>query len=283
MPSIELKQLEKIIEKQDIRVVFQPIFDIGNETIHGYEALSRGPKDSALVNPERLFKAAERAGKLSELELICRRKAITAFAELNLPGKLFLNISPSVLLDSRHPNGETIHYLRDFGISTRRVVVEITEKQKVDDFTLKKAANHYRCLGFDIAIDDLGAGHSGLRQWSELMPDIVKIDRYFIENCHMDVVKKEFLKSILSLARATGAQVIAEGIELESELKLLSSLGVHYYQGYLLERPSSNPSKSFPRMIKGLAAPMMANSKLFSIRQFGGNHHSCSDRQTEPA
>ena len=101
-----------------------------------------------------------------------------------------------------------------------------------------KTIAHYRELGFSIAIDDLGAGYSGLKQWSELCPEFVKIDRYFIDHCDQSVVKKEFLKSIIELAKATNTQVIAEGIERAEELRLLESLGVQHAQGFLLERPS---------------------------------------------
>lgn len=251
MNNIAKEALDAIVDRQDISILFQPIFDIKKHRIFGYEALSRGPKDSELYSPVKLFSCAERVGRLSQLELICRKKAIAAFAEQRLPGKLFLNVSPCVLLDSRHPSGATVNFLESRGLSSRKVVMEITEQQKVDESLLKQVSDHYRRLGFDIAIDDLGAGHSGLRQWSELMPNIVKIDRYFIENCHLDRVKKAFLQSILTLAKATNAKVVAEGIEQEAELRLLKSLGVRLCQGYFLEKPSSFPSKYFPDHILG--------------------------------
>lgn len=268
MADIDSRTLDQIIEEQDITIVFQAIFDIRKQRIHGYEALTRGPRDSHLHSPLKLFAVAERLGRLSELELISRKKAISSFVGQELPGKLFLNVSPQVLLERSHPSGETLHYLESCGLASRKLVVEITEQQKVDDAMLKQASNHYRRLGFDIAIDDLGAGHSGLRQWSELMPDIVKVDRYFVENCHMDMVKKAFLKSIISLAKATNAMVIAEGIELEAEFKLLAQLGVSLCQGYYLEKPNSRPSRHFP---PHLIAPVCPSTKLFTVRRQGNN------------
>jgi EAL domain-containing protein (putative c-di-GMP-specific phosphodiesterase class I) len=238
--------LEEIIAQKDITIVFQPIFDIPNQLILGYEALSRGPLASDLHNPSELFVAAQRLGRLSDLELVCRERAISAFVEQKLLGKLFLNISPEVLMQPLHPKGETMQLLQLYGLSSKSVVIEITEQQRTDETLLKQAVNYYRQLGFTIAIDDLGAGHSGLRQWSELMPDIVKIDRYFVENCHKDVVKKAFLTFILSLAKATNTQVIAEGIEQEEELRLLAKLGVKFNQGFLLEKPQQKPSRYFP-------------------------------------
>lgn len=235
--------LQLVLEKELIKTYFQPIYSLSNRALIAYEALTRGPENSALQRPEDLFSCAEAAGCLSELEILCRKKAIQRFAELGLPGFLFLNISPSTLLDPAHPQGETLRLLSDVGLAIERVVIEITEVQKIEDEPLfQKAITHYRQLGFQIAIDDLGSGNSGLRQWSELLPDIVKIDRYFVDNCHQDSVKRAFLESIVALAQATGTRVVAEGIERLEELLFLQSLGIDMVQGYLLKKPQLLPS-----------------------------------------
>jgi len=234
--------LTEILEKEMITTVFQPVFDFNNKSILGYEALSRGPANTELESPEVLFKLASTEKKISELELLCRKKAIVNFANLKLEGKLLLNVSPNVLLDPFHPKGETLHLLAQNGLVANSVIIEVTEQEKVEDDDLfKKTIQHYRELGFTIAIDDLGAGYSGLKQWSELLPDIVKIDRYFIDHCDQSFVKKTFLKMIIELAKEMGTQVIAEGIERDEELLLLKSLGINLMQGYLLQRPSKSP------------------------------------------
>ncbi len=239
-------ELTQILQRGTITTVFQPIFAIDRQQILGYEALSRGPNDSALCSPGALFSCATTLNKLSELELLCRETAIKTFAVLNLRGKLFLNVSPNTLLDPEHPKGQTLSLLKKHGLGAHQVVIELTEQDKVDDTNLLlSAVEHYRELGFSIAIDDLGAGYSGLKQWSEIQPDIVKIDRYFIDECDCSVVKREFLKSISELAKATNTRVIAEGIERPEELHLLSKLGINNVQGFLLERPSAQPSIEF--------------------------------------
>ncbi|MNY12256.1 Cyclic di-GMP phosphodiesterase Gmr [compost metagenome] len=96
-------------------------------------------------------------------------------------------------------------------------------------------------MGFSIALDDLGAGYSSLRLWSELRPDIVKIDRHFIDGIHLDPLKREFVGSILQMAKAARARVIAEGVEQLEELQLLERMGVDLVQGYLLGRPQEQP------------------------------------------
>ncbi len=253
--NYQLAILEDILQNSAITTLFQPIFDISGQQILGYEALSRGPKSCVLEMPSALFSTAVYFEKISELELLCRSKAIENFVNLKLQGKLFLNVSPKTLLDPCHPKGETLHLVEHFGLAANRVVIEVTEQEKVDDgFLLLKTIGHYRKLGFSIAIDDLGAGYSGLKQWSELCPDYVKIDRYFIDHCDESVVKKEFLKSIIELAKVTNTAVIAEGIERVEELSLLEGLGIMHAQGFLLERPSQSPSTQFnSKQLQGLS------------------------------
>lgn len=239
--------IQSIISNKLITTVFQPIFDIENEIILGYEALTRGPKDSILYSPEKLFSTAHDYGLLSELELLCRDKAISRFVELNLTGKLFINICLNVMLNKDHPHGETIKLVEKSGLSPQQVVIEISEKSPFPSSDiLLQALNKYRQFGFDIAIDDLGAGYSGLKQWSYLRPDIVKIDRYFIEQCDKDVMKREFLKILFELGRISNALIIAEGIETKEEFELLRELGMLYSQGFFLARPSETPSKVYP-------------------------------------
>ncbi|WP_372770069.1 GGDEF domain-containing protein [Pseudoalteromonas sp.] len=242
--------LKTILSERLITTLFQPILDIEQETVLGYEALSRGPENSSLYSPLELFAQAEQDACLSELELLCREKAIENFVKQGLPGKLFINVSPTTLLQATHPKGETLHLLAKYGLPTSRVVIEITEREPLcESDLLFEAIKHYRDLGLHIAIDDFGSGYSGLKQWSELKPDIVKIDRYFIDHCDKSVVKKEFLRSILELAKITNTRVIAEGIERTQELELLKSLGVELAQGFLLERPALSPCQSFAECI----------------------------------
>tara|TARA_R110001583_G_scaffold55849_3_gene169357 strand:- start:15239 stop:15979 length:741 start_codon:yes stop_codon:yes gene_type:complete len=239
--------IQSIISNKYITTVFQPIFDIENELIIGYEALTRGPKDTELYSPELLFSKAEKYNLLSELELLCRESAITRFVELKLKGKLFINICLNVMLNKDHPYGETIKLVERSGLLAKQVVIEISEKSPFPNSDiLLKALNKYRKFGFDIAIDDVGAGYSGLKQWSYLRPDIVKIDRYFIDRCDQDVMKREFLKILFELGRISNAQIIAEGIETKEEFELLRELGMVYSQGFFLAKPSENPMRVYP-------------------------------------
>ncbi len=238
----QLSALGQILAHGGLHSLFQPIVSLSERRILGYEALTRGPSNSPLHSPITLFAAARQTGLLNELEMACRKSACRRFSELKLDGLLFLNVSPDSLLDARHQPGRTLQLLQTYGIPPSRVVIELTEQSPTDDFNLLDTAlHHYRDMGFSIALDDLGAGYSSLRLWSELRPDYVKIDRHFIDGIHQDAVKREFVGSILQMAKASRAQVIAEGIELEEELAVLCEMGVDLLQGYLLCRPQDQP------------------------------------------
>ncbi len=238
----QLSALSSILAQSGLHSLFQPIICLSERRILGYEALSRGPSNSPLHSPVTLFAVARQAGRLSELEIACRHSACKRFSEQLLPGKLFLNVSPESLLEAAHQPGRTLQLLQDFGIPPSQVVIELTEQTPIDDFQLlQNALHHYRDMGFSIALDDLGAGYSSLRLWSELRPDYVKIDRHFIDGIHQDALKREFVGSILQIAKASRAKVIAEGIELAEELAVLTEMGIDLIQGYLLCRPQEQP------------------------------------------
>ncbi|HEY0286106.1 MAG TPA: bifunctional diguanylate cyclase/phosphodiesterase [Pseudomonas sp.] len=240
----QLSALSSILARGDLYSLFQPIVSLSDRRILGYEALTRGPSNSSLHSPVSLFTVARQAGRLSELELACRDSACRRFSQQKLEGKLFLNISPESLLEVSHPPGRTLQLLESYGIAPSQVVIELTEQTPTDDFgLLYNALHHYRDMGFSIALDDLGAGYSSLRLWSELRPDYVKIDRHFIDGIHQDAVKREFVGSMLQMAKASRATVIAEGIELQEELSVLIDMGVDLVQGYLLCRPQEYPPR----------------------------------------
>ncbi|MFQ6371572.1 GGDEF domain-containing protein [Shewanella sp. YIC-542] len=234
--------LQQLLQDANIAIHFQPIIHIETNRMYGYEALSRGPEHSLLYSPIELFSTAERLGRLSELETLCRAQALQQFQKQQLPGKLFINISPMALLDPRHPKGHTLRLAQQLGLSPSSIVIELSEQYPAEDIDLLKSClDYYRHQGFQIALDDLGAGYSGLRLWSELAPDYVKIDRHFIERIHEFPVKQEFVRSIVTLCQSLTCQVIAEGIETEAELAVLQRFGIQLYQGFLLGKPQPNP------------------------------------------
>jgi len=240
--SILYDELTKILHGKQLTPHFQPIVSLYKKKIMGYEALIRGPSDSPLHSPFNLFDTAERFDLSTKLEYICREVTIRRYASLDVKEKLFINVSPSVLLQPDFKKGETLKLLDQFGVDPRSVVIELTEHQPTDDFQLmREAIIHYRKMGFEIAIDDLGAGYSGLRLWSELQPEYVKIDMHFIQGIHNDPIKLNFVRSIQNIASSLNCNVIAEGIETEDEFKVVEQLGITHAQGYYFARPTAIP------------------------------------------
>lgn len=255
------QELQEILAERRLNAWFQPIVACRRQQVYGYEALIRGPSDSALHSPLSLFDAASREGRLVELDLLCREVAIAAFGQLGLPGKLFLNVTPMAVTEADFRHGETSRFLKRCGLAADRVVIELTEQFPIHDYAvMRTAVAHYRAMGFSIAIDDLGAGHAGLRHWSELRPDYVKVDRHFVQGVDQDQNKRQFIRSILDMARSLGCAVVAEGIETLEEYRTLWSAGLTLGQGYHFARPAPNPPVSLDSVLPADNAPLPRSS-----------------------
>ncbi|WP_274366131.1 GGDEF domain-containing protein [Paenibacillus thermotolerans] len=240
MTSIQSDVVEflDILERGIVTSVYQPIICLSNSAAFGYEALTRGPEGSRFHSPLALFEYAEKNGYLYELDRLTREKALAGCGSLRSDQKLFINIQAGVIHDPNFMPGVTIKRLHEYGLQPHNVVFEITERSSIDDFsTTKQILQHYRHQGYQIAIDDAGAGYSSLQAIVELQPDFIKIDRSLIQNIHTDHVKQGLLDIFITFAGKMNIKLIAEGIELEDELTKLVRMGVHYGQGYLLGRP----------------------------------------------
>lgn len=257
-----LAGFRKVLHEEALTPLYQPIVDLASGEIIGYEGLIRGPSDSPLHVPATLFNAARLCGETAELERLCRKLHIRKFVEMGLAGKLFLNMSPDVLLMPvawpPAPEGQ---------LAPENIVIELTESDAPSNYPLlRQAASDYRGFGLQIAIDDLGEGFSSLRLWSELRPEFVKIDKYFVQGLDTDAVKRQFVRSIFEIAQQSRSRVIAEGIETEAELQAVRSLGIPYGQGYLLARPAMDPPAALPAQTMqffGPAAPRHRNTDAY--------------------
>ncbi|MCV6612942.1 MAG: GGDEF domain-containing protein [Amphritea sp.] len=237
------EQLKVLIAEEKLFPHFQPIVDLRSGEVLGHEALIRGPENGPLHMPGALFGTAIECDLTHQLELACRRLSIEAFARLELEGKLFLNVSASLLGTPEHQQGMTAEWLASLNIPLDAIVIEISEQHPFDNHGLTlEAVNYYKSMGFRVAIDDLGTGYSGLKLWSELQPNYVKIDRHFIHNIDREPVKRQFVKSICSIANGVGCKVIVEGIETRSELITLKELGATIGQGFYLGYPTQTPA-----------------------------------------
>ena len=169
---------------------------------------------------------------------------------------LFLNVMPLTIVERDFAEGLTLGFIREAGIPAERVVIELTEHVPIHDYPLmRQAVDHYRHMGFQVALDDLGTGHSSLRHWSELRPDFVKLDRHFIAGIDRDPAKREFLESILGVARRLDCQLIAEGVETADEHLCLWELdrGLSLLQGFYFSRPSLQPIERLTMPLPGIS------------------------------
>ena len=269
--------LEHILENTRLTTLLQPVLDLMDGRIMGYEALSRGPSNSPLHAPQTLFHVAEHLGLLPALDWACLRTALKTFARLNLPGQLFVNLSPGSLLDASFTPDAMLASLANAGIASKRVVIEITESTPTLDYAhLRQVVTDLHAAGVEVAIDDLGEGFSSLRLWSELKPAFVKIDKHFIAGIHQDPHKIQFVRSIKLLAEGAHSHVIAEGVESPSELAVLKDLGIRFAQGYLIGRPSPVPIRIPPSEVEYCL--QSGKVSVFPIRQESGSVRVAASR-----
>ncbi len=227
-----------ILDRSLLTPHFMPIIATDRHQVFGHEALIRGPEDSPLHMPVDLFSMAESLNRSRDLEMLCRKLSLEAFARNTTQAKLFLNVSPHGLLNPGHTRGTTTRFMDALGIKPSQVVIEITENLPIPDYDIiVQAVDHYRSKGFKVAIDDLGAGHSGLRAWFELKPDYIKLDLCFLKDITTNPLNQDFVRSMIRMAHDTGCQVVAEGIETPEVLHLLRDLEVDFMQGFLIGTP----------------------------------------------
>ena len=232
------EELRRIIREGEITSVFQPIVSLRDGSVLGYEALSRGPAGTEMESPDMLFAVAEEVHEIWELERLCRTKALSAVMCSHVDSLLFLNVNPNVIGDAKFQKGFTRDSLGQFGIGPDRVVFEITERTAaVNMEEFKEIIRYYIGQQYKIAIDDAGAGYSGLNLITDLNPHYLKLDMQLIRGIDRDTVKQALVKSLQEFAKVTGTYLIAEGIETREELEKLIHIGVHYGQGYYIKRP----------------------------------------------
>lgn len=232
-------ELRAILTDGRITTHYQPIVDMDEGTIMGYEALARGPRDTAFEGPDVLFAGCHEVRLLPELDRVCRCQAVRNARGFDPRQKLFLNALPESLSAPGFTDGGFLEAIRDASLEPRNVVLEITERSSIHDFeAFERHLGPLRRQGFLVAIDDVGTGYSSLQTITEVQPDFIKIDMSLIKNIHRSLLKQELVHSLLQVGARIGAKVIAEGIEAEEEHRSLRRCGVRYGQGFYFARPA---------------------------------------------
>jgi diguanylate cyclase (GGDEF)-like protein len=233
-----------ILQNDQLQPVFQPIIHLGSASVYAHEALIRGPADNALHTPDKLLAAAAAEHLEYEFEMTCIQVQLHAWGQRKAAGRLFLNISAAVLIELLLTRGieGIVEMLRLSGVLPRMIVLEITEHERVTDMDqLAAVVQELRSTGISLALDDFGDGRSSLRLWSQLRPEIVKIDKYFISNISEHPDKLKTVRALLQLAEIFETELVAEGIENPQDLRILRDLGIAFGQGYYFGRPDAKP------------------------------------------
>ena len=287
MKEKKTEQLNQIIDEKKLKTVFQPIVSLRDGSIIGHEALSRITCESDIENPEELFRIAEESSRLWDLELLCRTTALcTAYHQMQPPydKKLFLNVNPNIMHDAKFKQGFTNEYLKQYGITPESIIFEITERNAVSDMSgFKGTISHYKNQNYKIAIDDAGAGYSGLNLISDVNPHFIKLDMQLIRSIDSDSMKFALVRSMVELSHISNISLIAEGVETKEELTTLINLGVQYAQGFFLQKPSDKLQGISPGVLEILNE---ANRRKNHV--FGGKasniyiENICSATETIP-
>jgi EAL domain-containing protein (putative c-di-GMP-specific phosphodiesterase class I)/GGDEF domain-containing protein/CBS domain-containing protein len=237
--------LDDILRTGGLSPLFQPVVDLAQGRIYGYESLIRGPRDSQLHLPEALFGEARRRGVHPLVEHASAASGLRGFQELRPSGasSLFLNMSASALLHFWVKWGQAMpaRLLDACAIDPARIVIELTEHDPVcpDLRVMTEIFRALRAHGVRLALDDYGVGHASVQLWSETQPDLVKVDRYFFHGIAHDERRQKLVRAVLSVAQCLGTPTIAEGIETAEDLAVVRDLGIRYAQGWFLGHPNN--------------------------------------------
>lgn len=248
--------LEYIINEKQIKTVFQPIISIRDGVVLGYEALSRITCDSEIKNPEDLFNSAREFNYMWDLELLCRTKALESAYKFMIPPfnkKLFINVNPNIMHDDSFKKGFTKDFLKQYTILPQNIIFEITERNVIEDLIgFKSTVSHYKNQEYNIAIDDVGSGYSGLNLISDVAPDYIKLDMLLIRDINIDKIKYALVKGMVEFSKASNIKLIAEGIETYEELETIINLGVQYGQGYFIQKLDSVVKEISPVVLQAI-------------------------------
>jgi EAL domain-containing protein (putative c-di-GMP-specific phosphodiesterase class I) len=230
--------IERLIDGHGLSMVVQPIVDIASGCVHAYEALARFSQPGIEGGPLHWLALAQQLGRRPELERACLHAALKLFASRPPQTRLSLNISAPVLLDpATWAILDTAAESSSEGLDG--LIVEITEETLVrGEQQLLQAFEELRVRGAVLAVDDMGAGYSGLRQITTVHPRYLKLDRCLVSGIDADPERTALVTALAAYAKQVGSLLVVEGVETDAELSTVRDLGAPLVQGYRLARPA---------------------------------------------
>ena len=233
--------LDAVLDGGRLYPVYQPIVRLSDLSVTAHEGLIRVDVAPPMPPPV-LFDLARAQGRLGEVELAAARAVVQGFGFAPDHGQLLVNLSATALMDPALSDGRTVALFRHLGVDPARVVVELSERDVVEDIaTLAEPIRQLRAYGARLALDDFGSGHSNFSLWQALGPDFVKLDRSIVHGIADSSRQLAIVRALMQVAEEFETDLIAEGIETLDDLALIRDLGIRWGQGYALARPAARP------------------------------------------
>lgn len=218
----------------DFSMALQPIVDVSSRTVIAQEALVRGIGDQPAGS---VFQHVNEAN-LYAFDQTCRVRAVKLAAELEIECMLSINFMPNAVYRPELCIRTTLAAAEEYGFPVERIMLEVTESEKVEDIPhLQSIITHYDKRGFMTALDDFGAGYSGLNMLADLHVDMLKIDMFLARDIDKHPRKQAIVKGLVATCSELGIQLVAEGVETREEYETLRSIGITLFQGFYFARP----------------------------------------------
>ncbi|MGH8420368.1 MAG: EAL domain-containing protein [Pseudomonas sp.] len=219
----------------DFDFAYQPIVDIRSRSVFAHEALVRGLDGEGAqsmlsrVNDQNRYR----------FDQLCRTRAISTAASLNMTEHLSINFLPNAVYRPQLCIRSTLEAARTHHFPLDRLIFETVESEHLDNnLHLTNILSEYREFGFKTAIDDFGAGYSGLTLLADFQPDLIKLDMALVRDVHRDRARQAIVRAVVTMCMELGVTVIAEGIEHAEERDFLADCGIFLMQGYLFAKPA---------------------------------------------
>ena len=226
----KISLVDKLTDADSYRVVFQPILDLSNEEVAGFEIFTRG-LEGAFESPDEFFKLCIENNLLTPVDLQCLKLCIERSHTIAEGMRVHMNVFPSTIVDTSIEEFIDLFPITSGG---HTYCIELSEQHFIiEPKHMRDSINAIREAGIMVAIDDIGFGRSSLESLILLEPDVVKVDRKYVTGVSDDVGKVRLLKRLTNVAKSLGAEVVAEGIERKDDVPVLQELGVHFGQGFL--------------------------------------------------
>ncbi|HOW87403.1 MAG TPA: EAL domain-containing protein [Candidatus Omnitrophota bacterium] len=221
--------------KDPIHSVYQPIVDIATGDVIGYEALARSEKEM----PAEMFRRSYEKGNVIPFDFHCLESAIKVLPELQEDQYLFLNIEPLTLEQAFSKGKEGEDFLKGLKSYAGKVVFELTEGVKKSDFAfIQRGVEFIRAFGYRFALDDIDDISAKTSQLASLKPDFLKIDLQLVQGIANNYLNQQIVREMVHLGRVNGSEMIAEGVEQQSDLNFIRNMGIRYAQGFFFAKPA---------------------------------------------